>query len=157
MSAAQPTVEPLDLAALETRIDAHRGHVLVVHHFATWCSGCVEEMPLVTAVHAAQAALSDVAWLGVSWERFLSDAPDEDLVQALSAFAVEHDLRFPIVMYTGAPEPLMQALGITRGTIPHTAVYGRGGQTLLRIDEPMIDARDADRLRHAVEAARARS
>jgi thiol-disulfide isomerase/thioredoxin len=37
----------MDLAAIKRALRGSRGHVVLVHFWATWCSPCLEELPLM--------------------------------------------------------------------------------------------------------------
>jgi thiol-disulfide isomerase/thioredoxin len=149
-------IEFCDLAALQHSIASCAGRVLVVHHFATWCSGCVEEMPLLVRLFDEHANDDEVAFLGVTWELFMGDEPHETVRRRLLEFAAEQDLHIRVLVYTGEPEALIAALGIRSGTIPHTAVYDPLGMVVERVEETMNGDDDLDRLRRAIEVARAR-
>ncbi len=49
-------VRVLNQAELAAEKDRHKGHVLVVHVWATWCESCMAELPLVARL--ARAATS---------------------------------------------------------------------------------------------------
>ena len=51
--AAGPLI-PLDETAFRQMVAAHRGKVLLVDFWATWCSPCREEMPKLIALSGAQ-------------------------------------------------------------------------------------------------------
>lgn len=151
-----PAVTFADLREIEAHIDAHQGRVLVAHHFATWCTGCVDEMPLLVKLHAALVNDPDVAFVGVSWEMFMDDSPREEIARTVGDYAAASAIDFPVIVYTGAPDALIQGLGITSGTIPHTAVYGRDGAIALRVSAPLESEADLVSLRQAIEGAKAR-
>ena len=53
---AAPAPKPIDVPVLKQEIAAHRGRVVVVNLWATWCDGCVAEFPdLVRAANADKA------------------------------------------------------------------------------------------------------
>ncbi len=47
---AAVTVKPVTAPALKAAIAAHKGHVVVLNFWATWCDGCVQEFPDLVAV-----------------------------------------------------------------------------------------------------------
>jgi len=53
---AAVTVKPVTAPALKAAIAAHKGHVVVLNFWATWCDGCVQEFPDLVAVGRAYHA-----------------------------------------------------------------------------------------------------
>jgi thiol-disulfide isomerase/thioredoxin len=149
-------IEFCDLQALHQRHLDLRGKVVVAQHFATWCGGCVEELPLITALCSRLADDPEVVFVGVSWELFLGGGSHEETAAELQAFAQEHGIPFEILVYTGEPPALIDRFGITTGTIPHTIVYDASGAVAARFAEPFADEHDARRLLDAIERARVR-
>jgi thiol-disulfide isomerase/thioredoxin len=55
-SRAASTLIPLDEAAFRRMVSEHRGKVLLVDFWATWCAPCREELPKLLALHATYQA-----------------------------------------------------------------------------------------------------
>lgn len=140
-----------DLSTVQAQIAARRGRVLLVNHFATWCSGCVDEMPHLVAL---RREMPEVEFLGVCWELFMHDATPKEAVARLDAFAAEQGMDFPILIYTGEPDAIIRACGIETGTIPHTVVYDSQGHVVIRVENPLEGEADVERLRGALRMAR---
>lgn len=148
--AADRRVRVVDLEALERivrpergggtgRAGAVRGRPLVVHHWATWCGACMEDLPMLRRL--AEQLGDDADLITVSWERFeRPEAEPEALVHAVAHALHAHGLELPTVVYDGAPDRLFAALGLTDPTIPLTRVIDADGG-LLREHVGPLDAR----------------
>lgn len=53
---AAVSVKPITAPALKAAVAAHKGHVVVLNFWATWCDGCVQEFPDLVAVGKAYHA-----------------------------------------------------------------------------------------------------
>jgi len=53
---AAVVVKPVTAPALKAAVAAHKGHVVVLNFWATWCDGCVQEFPGLVAVGKAYHA-----------------------------------------------------------------------------------------------------
>lgn len=123
------------LADVQAALETHRGSRFLVNHFATWCEPCVEEIPLLVEL---RRRLPSVPFLGVSWELFMGWEEPAETLQRLEGWLPEQGIDFPVLLYTGTPPDLFAALGIPEGTIPHTVVYGEGGEEMLAVPRPLV-------------------
>ena len=96
-------------------LDAHRGEVVVLNFWATWCPPCRREIPDFVAL---QRELGDegLQFVGVALER--SAGPDE-----VRAFADRMKINYPIGLGDGS---IAQKYGGVRG-LPMTFIIGPDG------------------------------
>jgi thiol-disulfide isomerase/thioredoxin len=88
MSGAAPTkLLPLSETSLPTTVAAHKGKVVLVNFWATWCEPCREEMPALAKMQAALAA-KGVVLLTVS-----ADEPEDE--KAALAFLTKSGIQAP--------------------------------------------------------------
>jgi thiol-disulfide isomerase/thioredoxin len=76
-----PPFEPDALGGGRKTLASHRGHITLVHFFATWCEPCRQELPALdrfTVRHKAQGLrvlAIDVGEVGPAVQRFLAPRP----------------------------------------------------------------------------------
>lgn len=109
-----PNGEAVNLAAM-------RGRPLLVNFWATWCPPCVEELPLLNAFNATNAAQG--------WQ-VLGLAVDQP--SAVRGFLQKLPLNFPVGMAGFAGTELSRSLGNPSGSLPYTVVFGAEGTVLHR-------------------------
>ena len=115
------------------RLADHKGRVVMVNFWATWCPPCQNETPDLVNV-ANQFAAKGLSAVGISLDR-----GDPDKVQK---FATEYKIPYPIIM---PPEDSAVAQGIE--AIPVTLLLDRQG----KIAQRWVGAVDEETLRKAVE------
>lgn len=126
--------QPAGLRSLLERISDQDG-VLVLHHWATWCSPCEEELPLIQALAEDLQGHAEV--LGLSWDAFEGGGDPQELSVAVGTYAKEHGVDFPSLLLTDPAEKVFKALDLTFQRIPQTRVLGPDGTLLLQHDGPM--------------------
>ena len=118
---------------IETRLARHRGRIVVLNFWATWCAPCIKEMPILVSLHRRYAARGvDVA--GAS-------ADDETTRARIPEFVQRLKIDFPV--WEGATTADMQALGLGV-ELPATALIDRDGAVVFRI-QGVVDKRDLER------------
>ena len=75
-----PTFSLPNTAGTNVALEAARGHVVLVHFFATWCESCREELPLLNRLEARANGKVTVLAIAVadadrSVQRFLAATP----------------------------------------------------------------------------------
>ena len=96
--------------------DAHRGKVLVLDFWATWCGPCRRSLPALEKVHRAIGQEEDVMILSVNQDR---GAKQADLVRR---YVTEKALSFPVLLDRGNVAALYRVT-----TLPTMVVIGRDG------------------------------
>jgi len=117
----RPTLRTIDAAGLARLLDQHRGQVVLVDFWATWCGPCVKLFPH-TAELQRRYRDRGLAVITVS----LDDPADSSAVGkflAQNGAATENYLS----SYGVGPEA-MTALGIADGALPHVRIYDAEGR-----------------------------
>lgn len=126
--------QPAGLRAVLERVSEQDG-VLVLHHWATWCAPCEEELPLIQALAESLQDHGEV--LGLSWDAFEGGGDPQDMSIAVGRYAKEHGVDFPTLLLTDAPEKVFKALSLDFQRIPQTRVLAPDGRVLLQHDGAM--------------------
>lgn len=100
----------------------HRGSVVVMNFWATWCPPCKEEMPALQALYRENRAKGLVV-LGID--------QGESRARA-AAFAKEHGITFPILI----DEDQKYASSYVSVGLPTTVIVGRDGHVVRGVDGP---------------------
>lgn len=106
-----------DLSGVEQRLSGHRGRIVVLNFWATYCVPCRKEMPDLAAIQNEYAALG-VQVIGASADPF------EDRAKVMR-FVKETKLNFPV--WLGASASDMQKFGLG-SALPGTVIIGRDGK-----------------------------
>lgn len=139
------------LADVETVLKAIQGEgrVRIVNHWATWCSSCVEELPLL--LELSRRLGPDVEILGVSWDGFQAMVPRSQLVEEVEQCSLRHGLNWGSLVVDADPETFFERLDLSSQTVPQVWVVDGQGNVVHRIDEPLDKAR-VDQIVDWVEA-----
>ena len=98
---------------LLSEIDQHKGKVVVLNFFATWCAPCQEEIPGLVNLRR-RYPVDKVAILGISL--------DEDPA-LVPPFVGKYGINYPVKM---ASLDVMRMFNIR--SVPHNAVYDTAGR-----------------------------
>lgn len=124
--APAPALELRDLHGQPVRLEDLRGRIVVLNFWATWCTPCRVEMPMLQRIQEEYAA-RDVVVVGAS-------ADDASTESRVGPFLRRHAITFPI--WLGATTADMQRFGL--GTaLPATAVLDSQGSVVGRIVGPL--------------------
>ena len=124
---ADPSLQALWMASFEQADGTHlkladfQGKPLVLNFWATWCTPCVEEMPLLNAFFLENKAKS--------WQ-MIGLAIDQP--SAVKRFLGQHPVEYAIGMAGLEGTELMKNLGNPTGGLPFTLVLNAQGQVQMR-------------------------
>ncbi len=108
---AEESIKNINLQELESELDKHKGKVVVVNFFATWCPPCREEIPGL--VEIAKERSEDVVILGLSVDKTVAPLP-----KFLQQFNINYDVM-------RAESDIQQLFEVH--SIPHNAVFNKEG------------------------------
>lgn len=126
----------LDLPALQAACRAS-GRPLILHHWATWCEPCEEELPLVQELYEAVQGHAD--FLAISWDLLDARGTPEAVVTEVRAFLDARGCTFPACVFEGSAEALFSGLSLSFQRIPQTLVVQEGGGVLCHIEGPLSE------------------
>ena len=129
-----PAMQWKDLDGGDWTLADHKGRVVVINYFATWCVPCRREIPDLNAI-IKEFAGRDVVFVMISVD--LQVELNTPLIPTLKAFAAENGLTIPVLLSRAAP-------GTTESrSVPTTILVDRRG----RMAEAIEGRFEADELR----------
>jgi hypothetical protein len=96
----------------------------LVHHWATWCDGCMEEIEDIQRF-SEQLLENEISTMGVSWELF-NGTPPQHAIPVVRHVHLAHGLSFPSHIVQGDPDEFFTVLRLEAQQIPQTALYKNG-------------------------------
>jgi len=97
---------------------------LLVHHWATWCDGCMEELDDIQQfVQSLQE--EEISTYAVSWELF-NGTPPQNALPVVQHVHNAHNLSFSSHIVKGSPDDLFAVLKLEEQQIPQTCIYKDG-------------------------------
>lgn len=125
------TLTPVDLDGLEREVQSHKGSVVLIDFWATWCGPCRRDFPKMVAIHERYADRGLIC-LSVS----LENDPVQDRDAALSFLKDQHATftNFIWTERTARGRDLHVSRFGYPNSIPYAALFSRAGQRLLPPD-----------------------
>ena len=128
--------QPADVAMLQSAL--FKGErPLLVNHWATWCDGCVEELPELVELHSQIA--DKVDFLGVSWDGFQGGGEPHQLCRWVEKFAARQGLPWDSLLVDAAPQELFTALDMACHTVPQIWLINAKGTVVHRVEQVLDD------------------
>ena len=134
---ADVTLITTDAAGLEAAIAAHKGKVVLVDYWATWCVPCIKAFPHTVALSRKYA---DKPFVAIS----VSVDTAEELADA-KAFLAEHNAKME--HYIGSypsTEEAMTGFGLKDESVPELRLYDKEGklqETWKKFEEADVEAK----------------
>lgn len=145
---ASVTVQVVDRAGFDKVLAQHKGKVVLVDYWATWCGPCRKKFPH-TVTLAKEHQADGLAVIGVSLD---DDEAHEEVVK----FLAEHGATFDnLRSKTGAGDESFESFEIPNGALPCLRLFDRDGQVLktFAIDPDADKQFTDDDVAEAVKAA----
>lgn len=118
------TVEVKSWAEVQQMMADHRGKVVVVDIWSTWCKNCMREFPHLVKLH--RQFPDTVACISVDIDyNGRKDQPPESFRDKVLAFLSKHEATFQNVISSDTDEYVYNVLEV--GSIPVVLVYDREG------------------------------
>ena len=128
-------VTTVNLSALDSALGP--GSFRVVNHWATWCDGCVEEMPELARL---KNVLGDcVEFFGISWDRFQPLDEMDATKSAIRHVMAQAGASWPTLVLDDSvvPEELFERWKMEVHTIPQTWLVDAKGNIVERVEHVM--------------------
>lgn len=110
-----------DLESRPRRLSEWRGKVLVCNFWATWCTPCREEIPMLVGLRGKyQAKGLEIVGIAI------------DNAAKVRDFSASFKISYPVLVADAGGLDLMRGLGNQGGGLPYTIVADRDGEVVYR-------------------------
>lgn len=116
---------------VQQMVAAHKGKVVVLDLWSTWCLPCMREFPHLVEIH--EEFPGEVACISVSLNYIgLEDEGPEEMREQVMPFLTAKKAFFENVISSDPDNVVLERLSLA--SIPAVMVYGRNGKLLRRFD-----------------------
>ncbi len=116
-----PEITLADLTGEKVSLSAFRGKLVLVNFWATWCTPCLHEIPMLLDMQARYG------------ERGLQViGPAMDTPEAVRNGAPQLGINYPVLVGDAEIVDAMQALGDTLGALPYSVLIDPNGEIVVR-------------------------
>jgi peroxiredoxin len=119
--AKRPDAELPGLDGQLRRLSDFDGRPLLINFWATWCPPCIEELPLLDALHAGQGAE------GLQVLAIAVDDPEQ-----VRAFLAELPVQMPVLLAEPGVVDLSTTFGNARSVLPYSVLIDAEGRIAKR-------------------------
>ena len=134
-----------DVHKIKASLDASTGWFFV-HHWASWCDGCMEEMEQVKEL-TSWLYEHDHDIVGVCWELF-NGTPPQHALPVISHIHNANELIFKSIIVKDAPEEVFQTLEIEEELIPQFGLYKQGKLVLSHVG--VLTSSEIEKVKHVI-------
>lgn len=138
VGAMMPEYGAMNLDGSKFELASHKGKVVLLNVWATWCGPCRFEIPELKKIHDANSA-KGFEVVGVS--------VDESDVDSVKQFVSEQKMQYPVAL---DPQGKIAVI-LNTSVLPTTVLVGRDGRILWKKYGPILE-NDAE-LKSAIEKA----
>jgi thiol-disulfide isomerase/thioredoxin len=110
-----------DLDARPRKLSEWQGRVLICNFWATWCTPCREEIPMLVALRGKYGS-QGLEIVGIAI----------DQVVKVREFSASFKISYPVLVADSGALDLMKELGNPGGGLPYTVVVDRKGELVHR-------------------------
>lgn len=129
-----------DLGGTPRSLEDHRGQVVVLNFWATWCIPCREEMPVLRGIHERYRDRGVVV--------IAASTDEADSRKAVERFVRRHKMTFPVWVEATVQDMVELDLG---DALPATAILDSDGRVAFRILGTVTEDLLVERIDHLLD------